>query len=520
MRKKNTNIINDLLNYLEVKHTAYYVNKIIEEHPHSENMYGLGDILSNFGIDSVGVDLKDKEPSKLLFPCICLLNNNFVIAINCDKSNVSYILNGKVQVLDLISFKEAWNGKALIVTSTEKAEEAIYHYNIAVELTEKISLNCLWGIPLCLMSMSFFYNMLYKNILNIPILILHIIGCVICYLLLQNKSKGKHSKRDRFCSMISENGCDAVLTSDGSVFMYLYSWSEVGMAYFLNSMMIFNLFPQFFPGIIVLNYIAMMYGLWSIWYQAIIVKKWCTLCLSAQLTIWLLGIYYYIVLLNEIQWSLELFLFALFVLLSQTLVLICIHFIVESYYEKIVFTSMKKELSYFKFDNDVLKAKYTKEMRMTDVSEASSILFGASNALYQITIVSNPMCSHCADLHKKVAPLMVKQDSRIGIRFVFVSFNRKYDECCKFLIAAGQQMKQNEAAELFSVWYDNYKNYDINIKSRFDLDLNHEKVISEYESHKKWVKNNNLDKTPIVIVNGYIMPDSYDITDLEYMDRL
>ena len=67
MRKKNTNIINDLLNYLEVKHTAYYVNKIIEEHPHSENMYGLGDILSNFGIDSVGVDLKDKEPSKLLF---------------------------------------------------------------------------------------------------------------------------------------------------------------------------------------------------------------------------------------------------------------------------------------------------------------------------------------------------------------------------------------------------------------------------------------------------------------------
>lgn len=42
------NIIEDLLNYLKIRHTKYFVNKLFSEHPHNANMYGLKDMLRTY----------------------------------------------------------------------------------------------------------------------------------------------------------------------------------------------------------------------------------------------------------------------------------------------------------------------------------------------------------------------------------------------------------------------------------------------------------------------------------------
>ena len=103
-----SNIIADLLDYLGVKHTNYFVNKLYHEHPHNEDMYGLKDMLRSYNIESVGVDIKDKDETNMYFPSIYHTADQFILALECNDKKVSYIMNGKLKhpppIADTVTF--------------------------------------------------------------------------------------------------------------------------------------------------------------------------------------------------------------------------------------------------------------------------------------------------------------------------------------------------------------------------------------------------------------------------------
>lgn len=61
MKKKGTNIFTSLLNALNVKHTEAFSNKIYNEHPHKYNLFGLSELLFDYGISNAGTRLKNKH---------------------------------------------------------------------------------------------------------------------------------------------------------------------------------------------------------------------------------------------------------------------------------------------------------------------------------------------------------------------------------------------------------------------------------------------------------------------------
>lgn len=511
------NIIEDLLNYLEVRHTKYFVNKLFSEHPHNANMYGLKDMLRTYDIESKGVDIKTKDETQLLFPSICHVGNNFSIAIDCNGKEISLWENGKIVKMNVASFRNAWDGKTLVITSTENAAEQNYRYNRNLEWVTKLSLGSLYVCPLILLSVLFSYN---PVVANIPVFILYIVGCVLCYLLLHKNIKEDSNIGEAFCSMITEKGCDAVLASQRSTIMYIYSWSEIGLAYFVTNLMILSIAPQFMPGLILVNYIAMAYGMWSVWYQAVKIKKWCTLCLSVQLAIWILGIYYSLLLYNGMLNLANVIGSLSIVVFSMIVVAVITHFVVKSFRDDDIITSIRQKLKKFQVDNDVLAAKYIKEYKISDTTDKSSLFWGDLNAKHQITIVLNPHCGHCKKIYKRMESLLHKDGIQLGVRFVFLSFGAEYDETCKFFIAAYQQMEKKKALDVYSLWFNGiYKDIETLIHSS-GLTVNDDSVVQEYERHKQWTATNNIRRTPYILINGHVLPSIYEIEDLEMMDDL
>lgn len=48
------------------------------------------------------------------------------------------------------------------------------------------------------------------------------------------------------------------------------------------------------------------------------------------------------------------------------------------------------------------------------------------------------------------------------------------------------------------------------------MDIGDPYVPEEYNKHLKWGRINNIESTPTVFVNGYLLPDLYKLEDIRY----
>lgn len=60
-------------------------------------------------------------------------------------------------------------------------------------------------------------------------------GLYICFLLLQKQMNAKSLYADKLCSLFKKSNCNDILESDASKFLGLFSWSEIGFAYFAST---------------------------------------------------------------------------------------------------------------------------------------------------------------------------------------------------------------------------------------------------------------------------------------------
>ena len=117
------NILESFLDALEVRYTKKYANSLYDEHPHRDNMYGLKRMLNIFGIKTIGAYLKDKNPKHLTYPCILHIPNDFIIGLETDGENITYLSHGKKVTETINAFKEAWTGNALVVEDAINPQE-------------------------------------------------------------------------------------------------------------------------------------------------------------------------------------------------------------------------------------------------------------------------------------------------------------------------------------------------------------------------------------------------------------
>jgi uncharacterized membrane protein len=127
--------------------------------------------------------------------------------------------------------------------------------------------------------------------LTITIFMFKITGFAASFLLVLGELG--HKIFDRICIKSEKLDCYAVMHSPAAKLLGRIPMADLGVIYFSGGiiLIVFSVVnPYFFNQIFllaILNLLTLPYTLFSVLYQAFVVKKWCYLCLVVQLIFWL-----------------------------------------------------------------------------------------------------------------------------------------------------------------------------------------------------------------------------------------
>lgn len=505
------NILEYFLDEIEVPYTKSFADKLYNEHPHKYNMYGLKKMLDVYGVKTLGVRIDSKDLLSLNYPCILHTYGDFVIGLDCGADTITFLQNAKRITISHDAFKQTWTGNALVVEETTEADEPEYYNHRKEEILANAKV---YSIPIMLILSSIIGMVAHiqeMELFSIIGLILNIVGIFVCAMLMQKQLMGESRYGDRVCNLFNHADCNSILDGPKAK-IFGISWSEVGMGYFTASILLITLYPESVGTVSIINWIAMFYGVWSIYYQWRIAKSWCVLCVISQIVIWLIGI---IAIISCISVPLSFNVFSS--LLSCIVYGICImavhHYAIGYAAEKGRIRAVQKYRA-LKANNKVFNALIENGVYYETSLEDSSIIFGNAKAKMRVTILSNPHCNPCARMHKHVEKLLRLSGGEICIQYIFSSFHENLEDSSRYLIFCYFEYGQDEALSKFADWYSKDKFNHKKIVSKNAAHIHTVIIEREMEMHRKWRTRTSLIETPTILVNGYKLPDEYEIEDL------
>lgn len=342
-------------------------------------------------------------------------------------------------------------------------------------------------------------------------LLLNTVGVFVCAMLMQKQLMGESHYGDKVCNLFNHADCNSILDGPKAK-IFGICWSEVGMGYFTANILLITLYRESVGTVSIINWIAMFYGVWSIYYQWRIAKSWCVLCVISQIVIWLIGI---IAIISCISAPLTFGIISS--LLSCMTFGICImavhHYSIAYASEKGRIRTVQKYRA-LKSNSKVANALIENGEYYETSLEDSSILFGNTEAKMRVTILSNPHCNPCARMHKHVENLLRLSGGEICIQYIFSSFSEKLEDSCRYLIYCYFEYERNESLHRFALWYSKDKFDYERIINNNDSRIHTKIIEEEMDRHRKWRTRASLIETPTILVNSYKLPDEYEIEDL------
>lgn len=509
------NILKDFLQELNIPYTRSFVNKLFNEHPHRDNMLGIHQMLDVYGVSTTGVRVERKELEALPFPCIVHVPGGFVVVREVTTSKVTYVWNGKTTESGLSDFQQRRTGNALVLDNWREAAEPDYALHQKGQLLEYVE----WGLAILALLFLLISGLYLQEVGKSYLLYLFFgsgwLGLCLSLLLLQKQLFQESTIGDRVCSIFHQSDCNQILFSEKSK-IGKYCWSEIGVAFFLVFLFFSAFVSSSLPALSFVSWCAMGYGVWSIYYQGVVARQWCVLCVLVQVVLWMNGVTAAACFISEplhfswwLLYQVALFGSAFFVCL------VMLHQFTEA-------LSVKKQLMQQTYRYKALKSKKEVFEALLEKSESyevssadSSVFLGNPEAPLTVTVLTNPHCNPCARMHARLEKVLKEAHGRIAVQYIFSSFNEELKDSCRFLIAAYQQLEAHEVMHLYSQWYESGK-YEVSafLKKWPNVFTRNPDVEMELKHHEAWRERSGFTATPTLLVNGRILPSEYNVEDL------
>ena len=282
-------ILSDFLQALGVPHTTKYS----DEQFHAmtfQSLFGLTKVLEQYGVPSEALRLDDKEKSLSLLtaPFLAHMRDSFTIVekVDADKVTCKWF-DGTTKVLTVQDFLDSWDGIVLLAYPDENSSEPDYNLHRLSDFARKMRPWVIWIAIAFLFVYFYITNQIWNNLWVNGLILVTLAGLYVTYQL-ELKTLGIHTAAaDSICGVIDRGGCNSILATDAAKFLGVFSWSEVGLAYFSVSLATIVMFPQALGWLALINACCCPYSFWSVWYQRFRAHKWCTLCLITQACLWL-----------------------------------------------------------------------------------------------------------------------------------------------------------------------------------------------------------------------------------------
>lgn len=509
--REDKSILEYFLNELKVSHTRRYAYKLYNRHIHKYNMYGLKLMCGIYKIKTIGLFIPSKDFTKLSFPCILHTYDAFTIGLSHNYETITYLKDGEKIVTSGNMFKEEWTGKALIVSDTKEAIEPHYFKHKVKDISLALKFYLLPIIFISTFFIGFFLNVQSKLFLIEASAFINLIGSFVCTMLLQKQLYGISQYGDKICTLLHQTNCNTILSGD-KAYLGEFSWSEIGLGFFIANTILLSLFPLSISVTALVNWAAMFFAIWSIYYQWRVIQSWCMLCIMAQILIWTSGIlviYFYQLSPLTFNWS--------GFIITIVAHILCIIF-VHNYAVKVKALNDSYQITqkYRALKSNRLVAKTLIENETffpTNIND-SKILFGNRHADLLITLLSNPHCYPCAEMHKKIENILEVYRENVCIQYIFLSFRRDLDNSCRYLISKYDPMHLSSTFQFYSNWYKFERNNSQKIIQQNLEYIRQDYVEKEWKKHCNWCRKTQLSSTPTILINGHVLPKVYDLEDI------
>lgn len=473
-------------------------------HPEYPSVKSISDTYDYFGIENIVANVPFEVINQLPENFIGLLNGKLHL-IKKDK-NYAYLTDGKFQKtkISLDKLSEFWDGIIIAIEAKEQNDNFI-----------KIKNEHIFFSILCLISViPSIYNL---NFTITTFNFLTFIGVVISYFIIQEAFGVSNKIINKFCDTVSRNnGCSNVINDTKSKLFNIISISDACLVYF-SSALLFIVFIEFNVSLLfIISICSLPVIIYSIYYQAFIIKDWCALCISISIIL----ITQFLILLYNFNY----FFFDLSINL-KAIVLVVFTSILWSILKGLIVKNLSlkdEQINFIKFKRNkkLFNELLSKRQLLTNdlLLDNERIFFGSENPKLVIIAVTNPLCGFCAESFQTYYEILNKYDD-VQINFVFALFtndpnNPAFKILNSFIKLYNTKLKKN-ALEALKEWFDS-KNFNNWIKKYNQTEKQNQQLEDILKTHLDWMIKNKIRQTPSTIVNNCFYPDEYNIKDIYY----
>lgn len=487
------------------------------------NLVSLSDQLKEWNIDTLAVKINKEQLLGMPYPAVAHLSTgggHFVILQKVESGSVFYtdpIAGSISKVID--KFADDWTGALLLLETNAKSGEEDFKPKHKQEVFEQASLFLLLVLLMVLWALPFFVIPWG----SMPTYLFNTIGAVISFLLLQKQFGLGGSALNSFCKMGSKSDCDTVINSPASKLLGIINLSELGLWYFAGSVLSVALASfspvSVAPYLFVLTLLASMLSFPAIYYQGLVIKKWCPLCLAVVAVLWLETVAYFLsppVMIFDFKSASVLF-------TGFALPLIFWLPVRKRFIDSFKLPALQRNLNRFLQSDRVFQKLLQDQPMMETGTFTHELQSGLPDAPIQLVVVSNPQCGPCAYTHAVLDGLKDSLSENVNIVYRFtVNTQNKYAASYQVLetLFAIQQMESNEKAlTALSAWYQSNGNLE-GWKKRYSQNQEESNTVNDIlKEHEQWCTKVVIQKTPTLVINGRILPEEFSVSDLKFQLR-
>lgn len=343
-------------------------------------------------------------------------------------------------------------------------------------------------------------------------LVVNLLGLAFCVALLAEKWGEAGALVKKLCGTGPKLGCDRVVNSPvGTLFGWL-SMAEVGLVYFAGAVLTLSLAPVTAGWLLVINALALPYTVFSVAYQAFVVKAWCRLCLGVQAVIWLSALLGYVIWQRlDLAFGNEQLLLTAAGFALATLGWMAVHAWLQ---ERRRAQRLERENRRFKRSPEVFAALLEKQPVVDTQRLPDELVVGSFDAPVTLTVVSNPYCPPCTEAHPVLERILNRfpEGVKLVLRFTGNPYNEddRHNQAARHLISLARQ--PNRAAAVHD-WYATKDYAAWSARYPADPDVDSARL---HHLHLDWCERAGVEYTPSIFINGRLLPGIYTVRDLPF----
>lgn len=502
--------------------THLTIEQTLSRHPHYPSMLAISDSLNAWKIDHVTTRVRPEQLVDIPTPFFTQLNvegGQFTVvrAVSADGVRWWHSQNGW-QKDSLAEFLRMWTPVILLAELSDQSGERNYRANQRREQLARWKAPLLWtGALFCLVLTAWLVVGRATGPVAwswLVLLLTKLTGTGICITLLERQLNPSNSDTG-LCRFHQAVDCNAVLTSPAATVGGKVSWSELGFFYFAGGFLALaiGLDNALVKSVLwALGWLALPYTLFSVYYQARVVGKWCSLCLMVQVLILTeVAVSFTYIPLWAWNWS-----GAAVLGLAFTLPIISWVLFRPVRADALQKSGLTAQLNRFRNDPGIFAFLLQQQEQMPPLPPAlRPLTIGNPRADCSLTLVINPYCQPCAQAFTDAEALVSAHES-INCRILFAIGPDTTDARATF-VEHLLNLPADESINALRTWLSRPKKNAANGSRTFPACRGESDALTQLDAHSRWTTAAGITTTPTVYVDGYKLPAPYQLSDVPYL---